>query len=178
MTWSGWPVAISTVWSEGRPVPGNLAWMTPGCGSRWTSPRFPSTGRGGQYTLQLTAHWRPVRHRPGLLARRQMPPGGAGRPGRRTGRRCPRVPPLRLAWEQLRFPPSWPAGRLGPSRPSLHDAGALLGAGGGHHPRPELLRGTPTGISDPRCSCSAGPSPWRPAGRPPWSVRVGSPPGS
>ncbi len=74
--------------------------------------------------------------------------------------------PLRLAWEQLRLPgPAGPAGVIRPPRAALHHAGALVGAGRGHRPRPELLRGPPVAPAVQGPAVPPGHQGGRPPGR-------------
>ena len=70
------------------------------------------------------------------------------------------------------------AGGGRPPRPPLHDARAHPGALPWSPSTTSASSRLPSGTSARRWCCSGGRSPWRPAGRGPWSSRAGRPPRS
>ncbi len=110
---------------------------------------------------------RPGRRRPDPVRpagrRRRWRVGGPG--CRHWSAAAPGLAPPPLAWEQVRLPGLLARSGCGRApRTALHDARAIVGADGGDHPRPELLRGAPVARAVQGPAVPAGHHGGRPSG--------------
>ena len=143
------PGGTPRVWEEVAAVIAAVGpWLIPDlrslarrhCGARPAGggrPVHAATGRspGGPSPMSTWSCWPGARTAPG---------GRAMAPGAEVATSAPDPRPLRLAWEQLRLPSLLRRHQVvGAPRAPLHDARALVGALGGHHPRFEFLRPAP-----------------------------------